>query len=148
SLAARWLDRADAEKRAGREVAAMQFIVGHARYEMHQKAGGAYAGDYKAEGVTPIEESLRGLQDGQAVRSMLLGNAYHELWSGTGRRDADAEAKGHWYLLKSILLRADDARDHPRTSPEYDLFARHVLFYLERCLDLSRSSESADLYLQ
>jgi hypothetical protein len=147
SLAARWLERAAAEGRTGREYAALQFIVGHARYEMHQKEGGTYAGDYKAEVVTPIEESLRVLQDDAAFKNMLLGNAYHELWTSTGRRDADAEAKGHWYLLKSILLRADDARDRPRTSPEYDPFARHVLFYLERCLDLTRSSESADLYL-
>jgi hypothetical protein len=148
SLAARWLERAAAEGRAGREFAALQFIVGHARYEMHQKESGSYAGDYKADVVTPIEESLRVLQDDPAFKNMLLGNAYHELWSATGRRDAEAEARDHWYLLKSILLRADDARERARTSPEYDAFARHALFYLERCLDLSRSSESADLYLQ
>jgi tetratricopeptide (TPR) repeat protein len=148
ALAARWLEHAASEGRTGREYAALQFIVGHARYEMHQKEGGTYAGDYKADVVMPIEESLRVLQDDPAFKNMLLGNAYHELWLGTGRRDAEAEAKDHWYLLKAILLRADDVRDRVRTSPEYDAFARHVLFYLERCLDLSRSSESADLYLQ
>src|SRR5262249_49650917 len=76
SLAARWLERAIAEGKTGREYAALQFIAGHARYEMHQKEGGAYAGDYKADVVTPIEESLRVLQDDPAFKNMLLGNAY------------------------------------------------------------------------
>jgi len=35
-----------------------------------------------------------------------------------------------------------------RSDPAYDLYARHLLFYLERCLDLAQESESADLYLQ
>jgi hypothetical protein len=147
-LAARWIDRADAEGKTGREYAAMQFILGHSRYEVHHKEGGRYAGDYRAEVVTPIEESLRVLQDDPAFKNMLLGNAYFELWDGSGRRDAESEGRSQWYLLKSILLRADEVRDHSRSAPEYDLFARHVLFYLERCLDLARSSNNADLYLE
>jgi tetratricopeptide (TPR) repeat protein len=77
---------------------------------------------------------------------MLLGNAWYVLWSEGGRRDAEAEGRGHWYLLKSILLRETDVEGQARTSPEYELFARHVLFYLERCLEYARTSDSADLY--
>jgi hypothetical protein len=146
SLAARWLDQAKAESRAGREVAALQFILGHARYELHQKEDGRYAGDYRADVVQPLEESLRVLQDDAAFKNMLLVYAWYVLWSEGGRRDAEAEGRGHWSLLKSILLRETDALGHARTSPEYDLFARHVLFYLERCLEYARTSDSADLY--
>src|SRR5258708_11128727 len=53
SLAARWLERAAVEGRTGREYAALQFIVGHARYEMHQKESRGYAGHHHAAGVTP-----------------------------------------------------------------------------------------------
>jgi tetratricopeptide (TPR) repeat protein len=146
SLAARWLEQAKAESRAGREVAALQFILGHARYELHQKDEKRYSGDYRGDVVQPLEESLRVLQDDAAFKNMLLGNAWYVLWSEGGRRDAEAEGRGHWYLLKSILLRETDAEGHARTSPEYDLFARHVLFYLERCLEYARTSDSADLY--
>ena len=146
TLADHYLERASEESRTGREVAALQFILGHSRYEVHQKEGGHYGGDYRAEVVQPLEESLRVLQDDAAFKNMLLGNAWYVLWSEGGRRDAEAEGRGHWYLLKSILLRDTEARDHARTSPEYDQFARHVLFYLERCLEYARTSESADLY--
>ena len=146
-LASQYLDRARAEQRTGREVAALQFVLGHSRFEVHRKAGGAYPSDYRAEVVAPIEESLRVLQDDPAFKNMLLANAYHELWSASGREDAQAEERDHWYLLKSILIREQEARGRPRSSPEYDLFARHLLFYLERCLELARSSRGADLYL-
>lgn len=146
-LAARYVERARAEGRAGREVAALSFILGHSRYETHHKAGGTYAGDYREEVVAPIEESLRVLQDDAAFKNMLLGNAYYDLWSEGGRKDADAESRGQWYLLKSILLREEEAAGRARQSPEYDLFARHVLFYLERCVEYARSSARADLYL-
>jgi hypothetical protein len=146
TLADHYLERAGEEQRTGREVAALQFILGHSRYELHQKEGGHYAGDYKAEVVQPLEESLRVLQDDAAFKNMLLGNAWYVLWSEGGRREAEAEGRGHWYLLKSILLRETEARGQPRTGAEYDQFARHVLFYLERCLEYCRTSESADLY--
>ena len=146
TLASHYLERAGEEQRTGREVAALQFILGHSRYELHQKEGGHYGGDYKADVVQPLEESLRVLQDDAAFKNMLLGNAWYVFWSENGSRDAEAEGRGHWYLLKSILLRETEARDRPRTSPEYDQFARHVLFYLERCLEYCRTSESADLY--
>ena len=146
TLAGHYLERAGEESRTGREVAALQFIVGHSRYEVHQKDGGRYNGDYKADVVQPLEESLRVLQDDAAFKNMLLGNAWHVFWSEGGRRDAEAEGRAHWYLLKSILLRESEARDRARTSPEYDQFARHVLFYLERCLEYCRTSESADLF--
>jgi hypothetical protein len=148
TLADRWLDRARSEGRTGREVAAISFILGHARYEMHQKEGTRYAGNYRADVVDPIDESLRILQDDPAFKNMLLGNAWHTLWSEGGRSDAEAEARGHWHLLKSILLRQEDVGGLAPTAPEYDLFARHVLFYLERCLDYARTSDSADLYVQ
>jgi len=147
TLAARWLDRAQADRRTGREVAALSFILGHSRYELHQKETTRYAGDYKADVVRPIEESLRILQDDPAFKNMLLGNAWHTLWSETGRQDADAESRAHWHLLKSILIRQEEVRNAARSAPEYDLFARHALFYLERCLDYARSSNHADLYL-
>jgi tetratricopeptide (TPR) repeat protein len=70
------------------------------------------------------------------------------VWSVVGRTDAEAEARGHWHLLKSILLRQEDVRGQAPTSQAYDTFARHVLFYLERCLDYARTSDSADLYIQ
>ena len=146
TLAGHYLERAGEESRTGREVAALQFILGHSRFEIHQKDGGRYEGDYKTDVVQPLEESLRVLQDDAAFKNMLLGNAWHVLWSEGGRRDAEAEGRGHWYLLKSILLRESEARFRPRTSPEYDQFARHVLFYLERCLEYTRTSASADLY--
>jgi hypothetical protein len=147
TLAARWLEHAQADARTGREVAALSFILGHSRFELHQKETTRYAGDYKADVVQPIEESLRILQDDPAFKNMLLGNAWHTLWSETGRQDADAEARGHWHLLKSILIRREEVQNVARTAPEYDLFARHALFYLERCLDYARSSDHADLYL-
>jgi hypothetical protein len=148
ALADRWLQRARAEGRTGREVAAISFILGHARYELHQKEQSRYAGDYRADVVDPIDESLRILQDDAAFKNMLLGNAWHTLWSEGGRTDAEAEARGHWHLLKSILLRQEDVRGQAPTSQAYDTFARHVLFYLERCLDYARTSDSADLYIQ
>ena len=148
ALAGHWLERAGAEGRTGREVAAISFILGHSRYELHQKEPARYAGDYRADVVMPIDESLRILQDDPAFKNMLLGNAWHTLWSEGGRTDADAEARGHWHLLKSILLRQEGVRGLAPTAPGYELFARHVLFYLERCLDYARSSGSADLYIQ
>jgi hypothetical protein len=147
-LAARYLEQAKAAGRTGREYAALLFIAGHSRYENQRKAGGAYKGDYRADVVMPLEESLRVLQDDPAFKNMLLGNAWHELWVMTGRSDPEAESRDAWSLLKSILIRREDARALPRSGPEYELFARHALFYLERCLELSRSSASADLYAQ
>jgi tetratricopeptide (TPR) repeat protein len=98
--------------------------------------------------VAPLEESLRILQDDPAFKHMLLGNAYYTLWEMTGRHDPESEARAHWYLLKSILIREAAVHALPRNDPAYDLYARHLLFYLERCLDLAQESESADLYLQ
>jgi hypothetical protein len=148
SFATRYVERARAEGRTGREFAAVCFVLGHSRYEMHRKSGGPYTGDYAAEVVGPLEESLRILQDDPAFKNMLLGNAYYELWTMGGRKDADAEGRAHWYLLKSILVREEEVRDRPKTGPEYDLFARHLLAYLERCLDLAQDSSNPDLYTQ
>jgi hypothetical protein len=147
SIATRYAERARSEGRTGREFAAVSFILGHSRYEMHRKNGGPYDGDYRAEVVEPLEESLRILQDDPAFKNMLLGNAYFELWTLGGRRDADDEDRAQWYLLKSILVRQDEVADRPRDGAEYDLFARHLLFYLERCLDLAQDSPTPDLYL-
>jgi tetratricopeptide (TPR) repeat protein len=147
-FASRYLEDARAEGRTGREVAAIAFILGHARFEMHGTTGASYEGDYRADVVAPLEESLRILQDDPAFKNMLLGNAYHVLWADGGRHNARDEERAHWYLLKSIVVREAAAHDRPRNSEEYDLFARHLLFYLERCLDLARDSESANLYLQ
>ena len=147
SLATRYIERARLEGRVGREFAAVSFVLGHARYELHKRSGGPYRGDYRADVVAPLEESLRVLQDDPAFKNMLLANAYFELWSMTGRRDADAEMHAQWHHLKSIMLREIEVRERPRTGPEYDLFARHLLFYLERCLDLARLSSSSEIYL-
>lgn len=146
--AAAYLDQAEEKNRTGREVASVAFILGHARYEMHRQSGGVYEGDYALEVVAPLEESLRILQDDPAFKNMLLGNAYDTLWEMTGRRDPESEARAHWYLLKSILIREAAVHSLARTDPAYDLYARHLLFYLERCLDLAQDSESANLYLQ
>ena len=147
-LAGRYLERARSDDRTGREVAALAFILGHSRYETIRQSQTPFEGDYRAEVVAPLEESLRVLQDDPAFKNMLLGNAYHELWVISGRRDPENEERAHWYLLKSILVRETAVHDAPRDSEEYDLFARHLLFYLERCLDLARDSEHANLYLQ
>jgi len=146
--AARYVEKARAEKRTGREVAAVSFVLGHSRYEVYLKGGGRYAGDFRADVVQPLEESLRVLQDDPAFKNMLLGNVYHDLWKAGGRRDAEDEGRAHWYLLKSILIRQNEARDRPKDGPEYELFSRHLLFYLERCLDLAQDSEGAGVYLQ
>ncbi len=146
-LAARYVDRARAEGRAGRELAAVSFVLGHSRYENHRASSDLYAGDYNAEVIAPLEESLRVLQDDPAFKNMLLGNAYHQLWLITGRRDLDAEGRAHWHLFKSILIRQTDASDRPNDAAEQDLFARHLLFYLERCLDLARDSGSPRMYV-
>lgn len=148
TFAAGYVERARADGRTGREFAAVVFILGHARYELETKRGLASAAEYRAQIVLPIEESLRILQDDAIFKNMLLGNAYYELWLKSGHRDTDAEGRAHWFLLKSILLREEDARDRAKDSPEYDLFARHLLFYLERCLDLARDSANPDLYIQ
>ena len=58
TLALQYLDRARAEQRTGREFAALQFVLGHSRFEAHRKAGGAYPGDYHADVVAPIEDAL------------------------------------------------------------------------------------------
>ena len=147
-VAARYVERARDEGRTGREFAAVSFILGHSRYELHQKGGGRYEGDYRAEVIAPIEESLRVLQDDPAFKNMLLGSAYYTLWDLGGRRDPDAESRAHWHLLKSLLIRANEARDRPKDSPEYDVFARHVLLYLDRCLDLAAASASPDVYIE
>jgi hypothetical protein len=147
TLAAQYLDRARVEQRTGREFAALQFVLGHSRFEAHRKAGSAYPGDYYADVVAPIEESLLVLQDDAAFKNMLLANAYHELWLLTGRLDAEAEERDHWYLLKSILIREQEARERKHSAAEDEILARHLLFYLERCLELSRTSDRADLYL-
>jgi hypothetical protein len=146
--AAAYLEQARKENRTGREVASVAFILGHARYELHRQSGRPYEGDYALEVVAPLEESLRILQDDPAFKHMLLGNAYHTLWEMTGRSDPESEARAHWYLLKSILIREAEVHALARSDPAYDLYARHLLFYLERCLDLAQESESADLYLQ
>jgi hypothetical protein len=95
ALAGRWLERAEADGRSGREVAAISFILGHSRYELHQKEQTRYTGDYRADVVAPIDESLRILQDDPAFKNMLLGNAWHTLWSESGRTDPEAEERGH-----------------------------------------------------
>lgn len=146
--AAAYLEEAREKNRTGREVASVAFILGHARYELHRQSGQPYEGDYATDVVAPLEESLRILQDDPAFKHMLLGNAYHTLWEMTGRRDPEAEARAHWYLLKSILTREAAVHALAKNDPAYDLYARHLLFYLERCLDLAQESESANLYLQ
>ncbi len=147
-IASRYVARARAAARSGRELAAVSFILGHSRYELHRKSGARYPGDYRAEVVEPLEESLRVLQDDPAFKNMLLANAYHELWAGGGRRDPDAEGRAHWHLLKSIVIRENEVRDRPKDSPEYDLFARHLLLYLDRCLELATDSPGPDLYIE
>ncbi len=147
-FAARYVERARSEGRLGREFAAVSFILGHSRYEIQKRATGPYEGDYRADVVTPLEESLRILQDDPPFKNMLLGNAYYELWTTESERDPGDEERAHWYLLKSILARENEVRDRPRDSPEYDLFARHLLFYLERCLDLAQNSASPSLYIE
>lgn len=147
-LAARYVDRAREAGRSGREYAAVSFILGHSRYEVHRAGDDFYAGDYQADVIAPLEESLRVLQDDPAFKNMLLGNAYYELWRQKGRSDLDVESRAHWHLLKSILIRETELVDRTRDSPEYDLFARHLLFYLERCLDLARDSGSPQTYAQ
>jgi hypothetical protein len=146
-VASRYVERARTEGRAGRELAAVSFVLGHSRYEVHRASGDLYAGDYRAEVIAPLEESLRVLRDDPAFKNMLLSNAYHTLWSLTGRRDLDVEGRTHWHLFKSILIREAGVRDQPKDSDEYDLFARHLLFYLERCLDLARDSGSPLMYV-
>ncbi len=146
--AAAYLEQAREKGRTGREVASVAFILGHARYELHRQSGQPYEEDYAADVVAPLEESLRILQDDPAFKHMLLGNAYHTLWEMEGRHDPEAEARAHWHLLKSILIREAAVQALPKKDPAYDLFARHLLFYLERCLDLAQDSASANLYLQ
>ncbi len=146
--AAAYLEQAREKNRTGREVASVAFILGHARYELHRQSGRPYEEGYAADVVEQLEESLRILQDDPAFKHMLLGNAYHTLWEMEGRHDPEAEARAHWYLLKSILIREAAVHALPRNDPAYDLYARHLLFYLERCLDLAQDSESANLYLQ
>jgi hypothetical protein len=146
--AAAYLEQAREKNRTGREVASVAFILGHARYELHRQSTQPYEGDYATDVVGPLEESLRILQDDPAFKHMLLGNAYHTLWEMTGRRDPESEARAHWYLLKSILIREAAVHALAKDDAAYDLYARHLLFYLERCLDLAQESESANLYLQ
>ncbi len=147
-VASRYIEEAAAGRRTGREVAAVSFILGHSRFETHLKEGSPYPGDLRAQVAQPLEESLRVLQDDPAFKNMLLAHVYHELWTGGGRRDPEDEARAHWYLLKSILVRENEVHDRPKDGPEYELFARHLLFYLERCLDLARDSAGAGVYLQ
>ncbi|HEU4401294.1 MAG TPA: hypothetical protein VFT43_04245 [Candidatus Polarisedimenticolia bacterium] len=147
ATAARYLDLARSGQRTGREYAAVSFILGHSRYELHRKSGGRYEGDYRAEIIVPLEDSLRVLQDDPAFKNMLLGNAYHEIWTSGGRRDPDDEERAHWHLLKSIVVRESEVRDQPRDGPQYDLFARHLLVYLDRCLDLARDSANPGVYV-
>ncbi|MEE9470508.1 MAG: hypothetical protein V3W32_02245, partial [Gemmatimonadota bacterium] len=89
--AAQYLEAAREQGRTGREYAAVAFILGHSRYELHRRSGEPYDGDYRGDVVEPIELSLRVLQDDPAFKNMLLANAYYELWVQKGRRDADAE---------------------------------------------------------
>jgi tetratricopeptide (TPR) repeat protein len=146
-VASRYVARARTEGRTGREFAAVAFVLGHSRYEVHRASGDIYTGDYRAEVIAPLVESLRILQDDPAFKNMLLSNAYHELWNLTGRSDLDIEGRAHWHLFESILIREAGVRDRPKDSKEYDLFARHLLFYLERCLDLVRDSGSPGMYI-
>jgi len=145
---AQYVESARAAGRSGREYAAISFVLGHSRYEVHRASGDLYAGDYRVDVIAPLEESLRVLQDDPAFKNMLLGNAYHELWLQKGRSDLEVESRAHWHLLKSILIRETELADRARDAAEYDLFARHLLFYLERCLDLARDSGSSQTYSQ
>jgi len=146
-LASRYVEAARLSGITGRKLAEIQFVLGHSRYEIQHRSQAPYPGDYRAEVVSPLEESFRILQDNPAFRTLLLGNAYFELWSGGGRRDAEAEAQAHWYYLKSILIRESETRLPARDPSDLERFARYLLFYLDRCMELARRSATPDLYL-
>jgi len=146
-LASRYVEAARLSGITGRKLAEIQFVLGHSRYEIQHRSQAPYPGDYRADVVSPLEESFRILQDNPAFRTLLLGNAYFELWTRGGRRDADAEAQAHWYCLKSILIRESET-PRPSVDPaDTERFARYLLFYLDRCLELARRSGTPDLYL-
>ncbi len=107
-LASRYIEAARLGGITGRKLAEIQFVLGHSRYEIQHRSQAPYPGDYRADVVSPLEESFRILQDNPAFRTLLLGNAYFELWTAGGRHDADAEAQAHWYFLKSILIRESE----------------------------------------
>ena len=146
-LAARYVDAARLSGIMGRRLAEIQFVLGHSRYEIQHRSQAPYPGDYRADVVAPLEESFRVLQDNAAFRTFLLGNAYFDLWSKGGRRDADAEAQAHWYYLKSILIRQSDALDADHDVSDPEKLARYFLFYLDRCLEMARRSATPELYL-
>jgi tetratricopeptide (TPR) repeat protein len=146
-LASRYVEWARAEGRPGRRLAEILFVMGHSRYEIQHKNQEPYAGDYRTDVVAPLEESFRVLQDNAAFKTLILGNAYYELWAAGGRKDAEAEGQAHWYLLKSILIREGETAGAAPGSPERERFARFLLFYLDRCLEMARVSATSDLYI-
>jgi len=147
TLAARYIDRAREQGRIGREVAEVLFVLGHSRYEIQRQSAAPHAGDYRADIVAPLEESLRVVQDNAAFKTLVLANAYYDLWKAQGERDAEAEGRAHWYLLRSIVIRESEARNTPPDSPEHERLARFQLLYLDRCLELARRSATPELYL-
>ncbi len=146
-LAARYVESARLSGITGRRLAEIQFVLGHSRYEIQHKSQAPYPGDYRADVVAPLEESFRVLQDNAAFRTLLLGNAYFELWTIGGRRDADSESQAHWYYLKSILIRQSDALGADHDGSDQEKLARYLLFYLDRCLEMARRSATPELYL-
>lgn len=151
-LAQRYLDWARERGLAGRRLAEIQFILGHAGYEIRHAAGAPAAADaapaeYRARVVTPLEDSFRVLQDNAAFKTLLLGNAWFDLWRMSGGRDAESEAQAHWYLLKSILIREDEARAAAPDDAARERLDRYRLYYLDHCLEMARSSPTPDLYV-
>jgi len=146
-LAGRYIDRAREQHRGGRQVAEILFVLGHSRYEIRHESPSPGAGDYRADVVAPLEESFRVLQDNAGFRTLLLANAYYELWNSQDGRDANAEEMAHWYLLKSVTIRAGESRDTPPDAPEREQLARFQLLYLDRCLEMARRSATPELYL-
>jgi hypothetical protein len=146
-LAGRYVDRARHEGRGGRRVAEVLFVLGHARYEIRHQTPVPWTGDYRAEVVTPLEESFRVVQDNPGFRTLVLANAWFDLWNAADGKDAAAEEMAHWYLLKSIESREREVRQAPADAPERERLARFRLLYIDRCLELARRSATPDLYL-
>lgn len=132
---------------AGADFALVQFIGGHARFELWKKDPATFKYDFQQDVIGAMEESLKILQDDLFFKHNVLGTAYFEKLKADGFKDFAYENAASWNLFRALMARSEELQNKPHDSEEYTAFAKFALLYINRCFEMARHSPAADVYL-
>ena len=133
--------------RAGVDWALVQFIGGHAKFELWKASKDTFKYDFDREVLGAMEASLRIVQDDLFFKHNVLGSAYFERLKATGFKQAGLEDAASWHLLRALLARGEELRSKPETPEERTAFAKYALQYIGRAFEMARHSAAPDVYL-